>query len=65
MSEDAITIFYSYSRKDLELRNTLEAHLAPLKKAKRIKTWHDLELEAGTEWERDIQAKLNTAESYV
>ena len=62
MSEEAIKIFYSYSRQDLDMRNTLEDHLSTLKRARRIKTWHDLELEAGTEWERDIQEQLNTAD---
>ncbi len=54
VSEDAIKIFYSYSRNDLDLRNALEKHLSPLKKAGRISTWHDLELEAGTEWELKV-----------
>jgi TIR domain len=62
MTEEVIKIFYSYSRKDLEMRNTLESHLSALKKAKKIQTWHDLELEAGTEWERNIQQQLNTAD---
>ncbi|UBF23832.1 GUN4 domain-containing protein [Kovacikia minuta CCNUW1] len=62
MSEGAIKIFYSYSRKDLDMRNTLEDHLAALREAGRISTWHDLELEAGTEWEPAILSKLDTAD---
>jgi hypothetical protein len=62
MIEEVIKIFYSYSRKDLDMRNTLESHLAPLKNAKKIQTWHDLQLEPGTEWERDIQQQLHTAD---
>jgi hypothetical protein len=62
VSEEAIKIFYSYSRKDLNLRNTLEDHLSALREAKRIETWHDLELEAGTEWEPVILHKLDTAD---
>ena len=62
MSEEAIKIFYSYSRKDLDMRNTLEDHLSALREAKRIETWHDLELEAGTEWEPAILHKLDTAD---
>ena len=30
LSEDAIKIFYSYSRKDLDMRNALEDHLSTL-----------------------------------
>jgi len=62
VSEDAIKIFYSYSRKDLDMRNTLEDHLSALREAGRISTWHDLELEAGTEWEPAILKKLDTAD---
>ncbi|MBC7969158.1 MAG: toll/interleukin-1 receptor domain-containing protein [Verrucomicrobia bacterium] len=62
VSEDPIKIFYSYSRKDLDMRNALEKHLSALKKAGRISTWHDLQLEAGTEWEPAILNKLDTAD---
>jgi hypothetical protein len=31
VSEETIKIFYSYSRKDLDMRNTLEAHLSALR----------------------------------
>ena len=60
--EESIKIFYSYSRKDLDMRNRLENHLATLRRANRISTWHDLELEAGTEWEPVILNKLDTAD---
>ena len=62
MAEEAIKIFYSYSRKDMDMRNRLENHLAALRKANRISTWHDLQLEAGTEWEQAILHKLDTAD---
>ncbi|MBD2071805.1 TIR domain-containing protein [Leptolyngbya sp. FACHB-671] len=62
VSEAIIKIFYSYSRKDLDMRNTLEDHLSALRQANKISTWHDLELEAGTEWEPAILNKLDTAD---
>ncbi|MBW4578071.1 MAG: toll/interleukin-1 receptor domain-containing protein [Tildeniella nuda ZEHNDER 1965/U140] len=62
MAEEAVKIFYSYSRRDLEMRNTLEDHLAGLRRARKISTWHDLELEAGSEREPNILNKLNTAD---
>lgn len=62
MSEEAIKIFYSYSRRDLDMRNTLEDHLSTLRNVGKISTWHDLELEAGTEWEPAILNKLDTAD---
>jgi TIR domain len=60
--EDVIKIFYSYSRKDLNMRNMLEDHLSALREAGKISTWHDLELEAGREWEPAILNKLDTAD---
>ena len=62
VSEDPIKIFYSYSRKDLDMRNALEDHLSTLREAGKISTWHDLQLEAGTEWEPAILHKLDTAD---
>jgi len=44
------------------MRNTLEDHLSALREAGKIRTWHDLELEAGTEWEPAILEKLDTAD---
>jgi len=44
------------------MRNTLENHLSTLRNVGKISTWHDLELEAGTEWEPAILNKLDTAD---
>lgn len=44
------------------MRNALEDHLSALRAANKISTWHDLELEAGTEWEPAILHKLDTAD---
>jgi predicted ATP-binding protein involved in virulence len=58
----AIKIFYSYARKDRELRDTLDKHLAPLLEAGRVETWHDLQLEPGIEWEPDLLAQMKAAD---
>lgn len=57
-----IKIFYSYSRKDLIMRHKLEAHLSALMVSGQISTWHDLQLEAGVEWEPVVLNKLDTAD---
>lgn len=54
-------IFYCYSRKDEELRNELDTQLSILRKQGKIKEWHDREITAGQEWQREIGAYLNTA----
>ncbi|MFM7448468.1 MAG: TIR domain-containing protein [Leptolyngbyaceae cyanobacterium] len=40
----------------------MEDHLSALREVGKISTWHDLELEAGTEWEPAILNKLDTAD---
>jgi len=62
VTEGPIKIFFSYSRKDLDLRDELDKHLAALREAGRITTWHDCQLEPGVEWEPVITEKLNTAD---
>lgn len=62
MPEEPIKIFYSYSRKDLDMRDKLDVQLSPLKRANKISTWHDLQLEAGEEWKLAISDKLDKAD---
>lgn len=61
MAEEAVRVFYSYSRKDQALREKLDHHLAPLKFGNLISTWHDLLLEPGSDWKQDIGNQLDTA----
>ena len=55
------SVFFSYSHKDEELRNTLEAHLAPMRRAALITTWHDRRIPAGGEWDHAIHGELEKA----
>lgn len=57
-----IEIFYSYAHNDEALRDRLEKHLASLKNAGLIKGWHDRRISAGTEWDRQIDEHLNSAD---
>ncbi|PYS88213.1 MAG: hypothetical protein DMF64_20970 [Acidobacteria bacterium] len=54
-------IFYSYSHNDEALRDRLEKHLAALKNAGLIEDWHDRRIPAGAEWDRQIDAHLQSA----
>lgn len=58
----AIKIFFCYAREDEILLNKLKAHLRPLQHQGLIKLWHDRDISAGTEWEREIDRHLNTAQ---
>lgn len=57
----SIPIFYSYSHKDEEFRNTLEAHLSVLKRQGFISEWHDRRIAPGSNWEQEINLNLQNA----
>jgi len=57
-----IDIFCCYSRKDRSFLLQLRAHLALLERLGRIRLWADIDIEAGREWEKEIQSHLETAQ---
>lgn len=61
-TDNAVEIFYSYSHRDEDLREELEKQLSFLKKRGLISTWHDRKIEPGTEWDRTISQRLNSAD---
>ncbi len=58
----SIQIFFSYAHEDEKLCKRLETHLTLLKRQGIISTWNDRNISAGNEWEREIDAHLNTAQ---
>ena len=65
MLEEVVSIFLSYSRKDGDILSRLHTHLAGLIRTQKIKTWHDRDIEAGSEWAPAIQHQLNTADIII
>ena len=59
---NSIEIFYSYSHEDESLRNTLDKHLALLKRQNLISGWFDREISAGEEFEGEIAEHLNKSQ---
>jgi formylglycine-generating enzyme required for sulfatase activity len=57
-----ISLFYSYSHKDEDLRLKLQDHLAGLKWSGMIAEWNDRDIEAGKEWEKEIDHHLSSAD---
>src|SRR5215470_12141899 len=57
-----VTIFFCYAREDEDLLNKLKTHLKPLQRQNLIAVWHDRDISAGTEWEKEISRHLNTAQ---
>ena len=60
--EEALRLFYSYSRKDEMLRDELENHLKILQRQGMITPWHDRNIDAGDEWRRKIDENLELAD---
>lgn len=59
---EPVTIFYSYSHKDQDLRDKLEAHLAALRRSGLIREWHDRKITPGQDWDNEISAHLESAQ---
>jgi hypothetical protein len=56
-----VELFFSYSHRDLQLREELERHLTLLMRQSVISSWHDRQIGAGSEWAGEIDAHLNSA----
>ena len=57
-----VSLFFSYSHKDEDLRNELEEHLASLKRQGIVSTWHDRRITAGGDFSQAISAELEKAQ---
>src|SRR2546429_576860 len=57
-----ITIFFCYTHEDEKLLKKLKTHLRPLQRQGLIDIWHDRDISAGREWEREIDKQLNSAQ---
>ncbi|MBX3517975.1 MAG: SUMF1/EgtB/PvdO family nonheme iron enzyme [Rhodospirillales bacterium] len=57
-----ISLFYSYSHRDEDLRQKLQEHLAVLRWDERIAEWHDRNIDAGDDWAKAIDDNLKSAD---
>ncbi len=57
-----VSLFFSYSHKDEDLRNELETHLALLKRQGIISSWHDRRITAGSDLNRVISSELEPSQ---
>ncbi len=58
----AVSLFYSYSHRDEDLRVRLQDHLAVLRRAGHITEWHDRDIDVGEDWAKAIDENLATAD---
>ena len=57
-SMEPLKVFLSYSHRNEKMTNNLREHLAPMEDDGLIEIWHDREIEAGADWEGEINRKL-------
>jgi CheY-like chemotaxis protein len=62
MLEESISVFYSYAQDDERLQKRLEQHLSALQQQGTIVTWHKRNIHAGSEWQKEVDKHLNTAQ---
>lgn len=55
---EPLKVFISYSKRDSLYKNNLIAHLRVQEKMKKIRIWHDKEIESGEDWNQSIQNQL-------
>jgi hypothetical protein len=59
---EPVKLFYSYSHKDEGLREELVNHLTNLERQGVLAPWHDRDIEAGAEWNQEIERHLNESQ---
>jgi hypothetical protein len=57
-----LNLFVSYAHKDEDLRDQLATHLKLLERQGVISSWHDRKISPGTDWAKDIDENLRTAD---
>ena len=58
----SLTVFVSYSHHDEDLRAELVKQLANLQRQGRLQAWYDRVIEAGTDWNHEIERQLRSAQ---
>ena len=56
-----VKIFYCYAHEDKNPRDLIDKHLSVLKRLGHVVGWYDREIQAGTDWKREIERNLRTA----
>lgn len=57
-----VKVFTSYARKDAELKEELDVHLAMVKRDPNVEIWSDEDIEVGSEWDDSIKTNLMEAD---
>jgi replicative DNA helicase len=60
--EHQVTVFISYSHKDERFKESLEEHLAVLRRANKISHWSDRKIVPGTTWKSEIDRNIESSD---
>ncbi len=60
-----VNIFISYAHEDLDMKNSIEKYLWPLKKDQNVSIWFDQMIEPGTNWKNEIQQKMSDSDIII
>ncbi|WP_186031246.1 toll/interleukin-1 receptor domain-containing protein [Burkholderia gladioli] len=64
-TKNQISIFISYSHKDERFKDSLEEHLASLKRRGEISSWTDRKITPGSGWKSEIDRNIETADIII
>lgn len=62
MSDNKVKVFTSYARKDAELKEEFDVHLAMVKRDPAVDVWSDEDIAVGSEWDDSIKNNLKEAD---
>ena len=62
MADEPLRVFYSYSHRDERMLDRLRKHLAMLRRQNLITEWYDRNVEAGSDWRKEIMRELEAAD---
>jgi hypothetical protein len=62
VADEPLKVFISYSHQDEKMRRKLGQHLAALVNDRLIQIWHDRAIEAGADWEGEINREIDEAD---
>ncbi|HET8847000.1 MAG TPA: tetratricopeptide repeat protein [Ktedonobacteraceae bacterium] len=65
ISFNIVKIYYCYAKgakEDEDLRDQLTAHLSPLRRARKLTIWFDVQIRAGSDWKLEVEKQLQEAD---
>lgn len=65
ISSNIVKVYFCYAKgakEDEDLRDQLTAHLAPLRRARKLTIWFDVQIQVGSDWKLEVEKQLQEAD---